>query len=268
MAASLGCLPRSLAGQTGGAGSQLMNAFHCDQPTATSGGTGVNAVAEALTDASRPRAHKSRDLRDRTADVLALLDIRPGQHVVDLLPFRGYFTRLFATLVGPRGHVYAAVPSDVTRIERIAKGKMELEELAVTRSNVSVISGTAQSAGGPPRGIDLFWLSNNYHDLEGPFMGPLDMGRFNAAVYRSLKRGAAYVIIDHAAKIGCPTDVARRLHRINPGLVRRQVEDAGFVLESTSALLANPEDPGTAGIFGRGIRYHTDRFILKFRKPD
>jgi hypothetical protein len=48
----------------------------------------------------------------------------------------------------------------------------------------------------PPRAIsrgstDLFWLSQNYRDLEGPFMGPLEMGR--------LKPRAIYVVVDHTA---------------------------------------------------------------------
>jgi predicted methyltransferase len=198
---------------------------------------------------------------------LALAEIRPGQRVVDLLPFRGYFTRLFADLVGGEGCVFAAVPSDQTRIDRIARGKLELEELAAARPNVHVISGPAQNAGNPPGSIDLFWLSQNYHDLEGPFMGPLDMGRFNSAVYRAMKPGAIYFVIDHSAPPGWPPEVARRLHRIDPLLVQRQVEGVGFFLEEKSTLLANAADVKTASIFARSVRYHTDRFILKFRKP-
>jgi predicted methyltransferase len=225
------------------------------------------AIDEALADKSRPRAHRSRDVRDRTAEVLAFVDIRPGQRVVDLLPFRGYFTRIFATLVGQTGHVFAAIPPDLTHIERIARGKLEIEEFAAKRPNVTVLSGPALAAGGPPKGIDLFWISQNYHDLEGSFMSPLDMARFNSAVYRSLNAGGAYVVVDHSARADCPRDVARRLHRIDPEIVQQQVEGAAFVLESRSALLANSEDPSTSGIFSRGTRYHTDRFILKFRKP-
>jgi predicted methyltransferase len=32
-------------------------------------------------------------------------------------------------------------------------------------------------------------------------------------------------------------------------------------------VLANPDDPHTAGVFNTAIRGHTDQFIYKFRKP-
>lgn len=227
----------------------------------------MHLIDDALADTTRPSVQRNRDVRDKTAQVLALLDIRPGERVVDLLPFRGYFTRLFMNLVGDTGRVFAAVPCDLTRIKRIAEGKLELEALASNRSNLTVISGPAQAAGVPPKGIDLFWISQNYHDLEGSFMGLLDMGCFNTAVHRALRPGVAYVIIDHSAHADCPRDVASRLHRIDPTVVQRQVESVGFVLEMKSDLLANPADSMTTGIFSRGTRHHTDRFILKFRKP-
>jgi predicted methyltransferase len=227
----------------------------------------LRQIDDALAEKTRPRAHRSRDVRDKTAEVLALADIRAGQHIVDFLPFRGYFTRLFASLVGPQGHVFAAVPRDLTRIERIAKGKTEVEALAARQSNITLISGLAQAAGDPPSGVDLFWIAQNYHDLEGSFMRPVDMSRFNAIVYQVLNPGGTYVIIDHSAHSDCPHDAASHLHRIDPMIVRRQVESVGFVLESKSTLLANPADSMLKSIFRRGARYHTDRFLLKFRKP-
>jgi predicted methyltransferase len=42
---------------------------------------------------------------------------------------------------------------------------------------------------------------------------------------------------------------------------------AGFELVSESALLANPQDPHTQGVFDPSIAGHTDQFILKFRRP-
>jgi predicted methyltransferase len=233
----------------------------------TAGDAFLCTIAEVLADETRPRTHRSRDVRDKTAQLLALLGIRTGQRVVDLLPFKGYFTRLFSTLVGDTGRVFAAVPSDVTRIARIADAKLELEAFAAGRSNVTVISGSAQVAGCPPERIDLFWISMNYHDLESGFMGPLDMARFNSAIYRVLSPGAAYVIVDHSAHPGSPREATSRLHRIDPLTVQRQVESVGFVLGMRSDLLAEPTDPRTNSIFSHGRRYHTDRFILKFTKP-
>ena len=118
-----------------------------------------------------------------------------------------------------------------------------------------------------PEQLDVFWISQNYHDLHDPFMGPVDMAAFNRTVYAALKPGGVYLVLDHVAASGSPADVTDTLHRIEPSTVRREVEAAGFKFEGESALLANPSDPHTAGVFDASIRGRTDQFILKFRRP-
>jgi predicted methyltransferase len=73
--------------------------------------------------------------------------------------------------------------------------------------------------------------------------------------------------LDHSAVPGAPADVTDTLHRIEPSTVRREVEAAGFEFDGESAILANPADPRTVGVFDQSIRGHTDQFILKFREP-
>ncbi|MBB5468194.1 MULTISPECIES: hypothetical protein [unclassified Paraburkholderia] len=46
------------------------------------------------------------------------------------LPYRGYFTRLFASLAGDHGRVFAAIPAELTKIERIEAGQSEVEQFA------------------------------------------------------------------------------------------------------------------------------------------
>ena len=58
------------------------------------------------------------------------------------------------------------------------------------------------------------------------------------------------------------------MHRIDPATVRADFEKAGFVLEAESDLLANPEDDHTTNVFAPEIRGKTDRFVMKFVKPD
>ena len=47
----------------------------------------------------------------------------------------------------------------------------------------------------------------------------------------------------------------------------RVAEAAGFVVEGDSDLLHNPDDDMTQGVFAEGLRGHTNRFLLKLRKP-
>jgi predicted methyltransferase len=220
----------------------------------------------ALADCRRPRRDLSRDKRDNTIGLLRFAAIDAGDVIVDFLPFRGYFTHLFSSIVGDSGHVYAAVPEHLTSIERIARGKAEIAASLTPHSNISLISGPAELAGSPPKPADVFWISQNYHDLHDKFMGPVDIAKFNSSVFETLKPGGRYIIVDHAALTGSPGNVTETLHRIEEAEVIREVEAAGFSYEERSDVLANDHDPHTRGIFSRGLRYHTDRFVLKFVK--
>src|SRR5471030_2055582 len=66
-----------------------------------------STIAAAIADSGRPATDTSRDANRHPAELLAFAGIKPGQKVVDLLPGGGYFTRIFAKTVGPKGFVYA-----------------------------------------------------------------------------------------------------------------------------------------------------------------
>jgi predicted methyltransferase len=225
-------------------------------------------VTAAVGDPKRPPTDRVRDADRKPAETLAFAGVKPGDKVADYGGGSGYFTRLFAAVVGAHGHVYSVVPSALFQYPNIVKGIGEIQTYAVDHPNVTVTFASALEGARFPEKLDLFWISQNYHDLKDPFMGPVDMLAFNKAVYAALKPGGVYVVLDHSAVAGAPADVTDTLHRIEASTVRREVEAAGFRLDGESKLLANPADPRTAGVFDKSIRGHTDQFILKFRKPN
>ena len=223
--------------------------------------------AAAIADPSRPATDIERDINRKPAETLAVTGVKPGDVVADYAAGQGYFTRLFANVVGPKGRVYAVVPSELFVYPNIVKGTGDIESWAVKHPNVTFSFASALPAVKFPEQLDLFWISQNYHDLHDDFMGPVDMAAFNKAVYAALKPGGLYVILDHVAAPGSPANVTDTLHRIEPSVVRREVEAAGFVFDGESNILANPNDPHTAGVFNKSIQGHTDQFIFRFRKP-
>jgi len=225
------------------------------------------AISTAIADTDRPAADVARDANRRPAEVLAFAGVKPGDRVGDYAAGVGYFTRLFAGIVGPTGHVYASVPSPLFQYPNIVKGISDIQAFAVAHPNVSVTFGSSLDAARYPEKLDLFWISQNYHDLKDPFMGPVDMAAFNRAVFAALKPGGIYIVLDHVAAPGSPANVTDTLHRIEPSVVRREVEAAGFRFVGESQALANPGDPHTAGPFNPSIQGRTDQFIYKFRRP-
>jgi predicted methyltransferase len=225
------------------------------------------AISAAVSDATRPKTDTARDLDRKPAETLAFAGIKPGDKVADYAAGSGYFTRLFSAVVGAKGRVYAMVPGALLMYPNIVKGIAEVQTFSMKHPNVSVTVADALEGIKYPEKLDLFWISQNYHDLKDPFMGPVDMTAFNKAVFAALKPGGIYVVLDHSAVAGAPADVTDTLHRIEKTVVLREVEAAGFKLDSESTLLANPADPRMAGVFDKSIRGHTDQFVLKFRKP-
>ena len=225
------------------------------------------ALAAAVADSSRPDSDTTRDTDRKPEQTLAFSGIKPGDQVADYVADAGYFTRLFANVVGSKGHVYAVEPTAFFKFEHFVKAVAELQGYAVTHPNVTVTSAAALEGVKFPEKLDLFWISRNYHDLHDKFMGPVDTAAFNKAVYEALKPGGFYVVLDHTAAPGAAADVTETLHRIESSTVRREVEAVGFKFDSESSILANPADPRTAKVFDQTIRGHTDQFILKFRKP-
>ena len=225
------------------------------------------AIAAAVADPSRPATDTERDANRKPLEMLAILRIRPGDRIGDYAAGSGYFTRLFSTLVGPTGHVYASVPSALFQYPNIVSGTEAIERFIVAHQNVSLTFGAALETARYREPLDLFWISQNYHDLHDKFMGPVDMAAFNQAVFTALKPGGRYVVLDHVAAPGSPADVTDTLHRIEPSTVRREVEAAGFVFVRESKILANPADPHSAGVFDPSIRGRTDQFIFEFRRP-
>jgi len=221
-------------------------------------------LTAALGDQKRPPADTSRDVARKPAELLALGEVKPGQKVADFMMGGGYFTRILSSAVGPGGKVYAYQSAEFIKF-RAAYGT---EQSAVVADYKNVTPLTAPlSAVGLPDGLDLVLTVQNYHDLH---LKPFPAGTADAVnkqVFKALKPGGIYLIVDHAAAPGAPVEVADTLHRIDSAIVKKEVEAAGFKLVGEDKMLANPEDPHTANVFAPAIRGKTDQFVLKFRKP-
>jgi len=217
--------------------------------------------------ANRARATDAKnDARRKGPELLAFSEVRAGQRVYDLIPGGGYFTRLFSLAVGPSGKVYAVWPDEYDKVSKPDSDLLRKVAATAPFTNVRVLTQPAK-AFSAPEPVDLVFTSQNYHDYPDPFMGKVDPAVLNKAVYKSLKPGGLFVIVDHSGRPGTGMKETDTLHRIDVATVKQQVTAAGFKFEGESKLLANPADPRNVEVFNKSIRGKTDQFILKFRKP-
>lgn len=222
-------------------------------------------IAAALSDPNRPAADMVRDENRLPGQTLSFAGVKPGAKVADLIPGGGYFTRILSKAVGPKGHVYAYVPDELTKL-----AKREPAVTAIARDpayrNVSVILNTLPNFSAPEK-LDLVFTAQNYHDMHDKFMGPADLSVVNRQVFKSLKPGGVYLVLDHAAEPGSGLRDTETLHRIDAEAVKREVTAAGFIFEGESRVLRDPSDTRKLSVFDPSIRGKTDQFIYKFRKP-
>ena len=212
-------------------------------------------VAAALADPGRAD-QAGDDARRQAAAVVAFSGAKPGDTVIDYLPGQGYWTRIFTGVVGARGHVIAMWPqAGAKRAAAVVPG-LEARNLANVAYDVQ--AGNLPTVAAP---ADMFWTVQNYHDIP-----PALVTQFNQAVLKALKPGGTYVVIDHADAHGALPTVPFK-HRIDPAVVRSQVQAAGFRFVGSSPVLANPDDDHSKPVFDPSLRGHTDQFVLKFRKP-
>jgi predicted methyltransferase len=217
-------------------------------------------IAKALADPARAD-QATDDERRHAADLIAFSGVKPGWQVVDFLPGQGYWTRIFTGVVGPSGHVYAVWPSASGE-----RAKATVESLNGRKlGNVTAAVDAGLITLDKP--VDLVWTVENYHDLPNDGRGEPALNAFNAAVFKALKPGGTYVVVDHVAPAGSGLTDTGTLHRIDPAIVKKQVLAAGFTFVGESNALANPKDDHTLKVFDPAIRGHTDQFVYKFRKP-
>jgi len=221
-------------------------------------------VSAAVADKGRD-ADRDADARRHIAEVVAFSGVKPGDKVVDLIPGSGYFTKVFSKIVGPKGHVFMIWPNEYAK--EAQPDPVKNEELAKTGyPNTSVILQPG-AAFATPEPVDLVFTVQNYHDYPDKFMGKIDPMIFNRAVFKALKPGGVFLIVDHTAEAGSGMRDTDTLHRIDPAIVKKQVTDAGFIFDGESKVLRNPADDLKKVVFDKTIRGHTDQFIYRFRKP-
>jgi predicted methyltransferase len=194
-------------------------------------------------------------------EVISFIGVKKGDHVADVVG--GRLTGALAEAVGPTGKVYAVETAEVVKVHPEI---MDIMHQLQSRAPQVVVSADPVSM--PlPDGLDVVFIRQNYHDLYDRFMGPADVPAFNKAVFKALKPGGVYVVLDHAAIAGSGIAATDTLHRIDPDRVKADVLAAGFKLDQESSILANPADDHTKNVFDPSIRDHTDQFLFRFRKP-
>jgi predicted methyltransferase len=227
---------------------------------------GMPDLTSRLARGERPDEDKARDAGRRPGEVVTFLGIEPGMTVIDVIASGGYYSEVLSEAVGPDGKVYAQNIDYVLKLRDGASEKAISARLEGGRlPNVERLDREFDDLGLEPESVDAIVTALNFHDvLDG--RGPEAAQSLLTALKSVLKPGGVLGLIDHAGITG-QDEANKKLHRIDEARVVAAVETAGFTVEATSSVLRNPADDQTQLVFDKGLRGHTDRFVLLLRKP-
>jgi predicted methyltransferase len=219
-------------------------------------------IAKAVADPARPADLRTIDALRLPAQTLAFSGVRPGMTVGEFYPGGGYFTTMLSEVVGPSGHIYG--------IENQGwKGAAEADAKLLADGHWKNVSIDTKPFGTVsfPKPLDLAWVTQNYHDLKIPEYGKVDTVEFDRAVYKALKPGGIFFILDHQGAPGLTEAQISKLHRINREVVIKEVTSVGFKLVAEGNFLRRRGDNHRLPIFDKTIQGHTDQYALRFVKP-
>jgi len=153
-----------------------------------------------------------RDAWQKPDEVVAALELRPGDRVADLGAGGGYFTFRLAEAVGPEGRVLAVDVDDGLLAYLAERAREE------GRTNVEPVRAAYDDARIPAPGADLVFTCNTYHHLE-------DRSAYFARLRSSLRPGGRVAIVDFT-----PGRAPFGAHGTDPDTIVRELGDAGYAL--------------------------------------
>ena len=222
-------------------------------------------VEAALAAESRPDRDRVRDENRMPIETLNFFGMKDNMRVLELLPGRGWYTRVLAPVLAENGKLYVAI------------GTSRLKESVLTEpgfEHVELLETTANQRRSEQRGVyvvDDFEFGVDNIDLELTFrnlhnFGKEDRDEINGNVFKSLKRGGLYGVVDHTRRHMEPSNGENR-RRIDPVIVIKDLLDVGFEFVAYSDLHYRADDELEYEVGRRSVSGNTDRFTLLFRKP-
>jgi predicted methyltransferase len=202
----------------------------------------IVTIADAVAGEWRSPPDRARDVHRHPLESLTFWGLKPGMTVVEFWPGAGWFTDILAPyLDATNGRLYAAnlQPLDPAVSEVVEAYRRKLKDNARLYGDVQVTAfGPTSGPVAPPGSADLVLFLRNLHNWIAA--GIADKAFKDA--YAALKPGGILGIEEHRGLPGAVQDPLAADGYVQQDYAIQLAKEAGFSLESTSEINANPKD--------------------------
>ncbi|MBT8089878.1 MAG: methyltransferase [Gammaproteobacteria bacterium] len=222
-------------------------------------------VEAALAAETRPQADRDRDRNRRPLETLNFFGLRDNMRVLELFPGGGWYTRVLAPVLAENGKLYVALGTGRVKASVLKEPGFENVEVLETADNLHRPEGsrfyTLDDFDLGVADLDMAVTFRNLHNFD-----PAARARVNSQVFKALKSGGLYGVVDHTARHMEPANPENR-RRIDPVLVIKEMLVQGFEFVAYSDLHYRADDELEYEVGRRSVSGNTDRFTMLFRKP-
>jgi predicted methyltransferase len=222
-------------------------------------------VEAALAAEARPQTDRDRDRNRKPLETLNFFGLKDDMRVLELIPGGGWYTRVLAPVLAENGELYVALGTRRIKERVLKESGFEEVELLETSDNLHRPEGsryyTLDDFSFGVSNLDMVVTFRNLHNFDAD-----SRARLNSQVFKSLKSGGLYGVVDHTMRHMESPDYENR-RRIDPVLVIKEMLDQGFEFVDYSDLHFRADDELEYEVGRRSVSGNTDRFTMLFRKP-
>ena len=222
-------------------------------------------VEAALAAEARPDADRERDRNRRPLATLNFFGLKDDMRVLELLPGRGWYTRVLAPILAENGQLYVALGAARVSEQVLTEPGFEWVERLDTTANIRRPEGSRfyviEDFDFGVSDLDMVLTFRNLHNFDAD-----SRVRMNGQVFKALKPGGLYGVVDHTARHMEPANHENR-RRVDPVMIIKEMLDQGFELVDYTDLHYRADDELVFEVGRRSVTGNTDRFTLLFGKP-
>jgi predicted methyltransferase len=227
--------------------------------------------------------NRARDVYRHPKATLQFFGLRPDQTVIEITPGGGWYSEILAPLLHDNGHYVAALAKpdsgDEARQDQDALQRKFAADLMHYGNAKFVTFDPKAPVFGAPGSADLVLTFRNVHNW---VMADTTPAMFKA-FYTVLRPGGVLGVVDHRADDSALLDAVKKSGYLPTKYVVKMATDAGFVLQDSSEINANPKDTKNypKGVWTLPPTYalgdtdkakyqaigESDRMTLRFVKP-